>query len=81
MGHLFHGFSLTSPSHALRYGFRTIRGRTGGVSLEASAERPRSTEPAAATVKRKRIVTTILQPEKDREGQDFESKSSAGKPG
>jgi len=32
-------------------------------------------------VKRKRIVTTILQPEKDREGQDFESKSSAGKPG
>lgn len=75
MGHLFHGFSLTSPSHALRYGFRTIRGRTGGVSLEASAKRPRSTEPAAAAMKKKRIVTTILQPGKDGDGQDFESKS------
>ena len=47
MGHLFHGVSLASPSHVLRYGFLTVRGKTGGVSFEAPTERLRTAEPAA----------------------------------
>lgn len=45
IGHLFHGSCLASLSHKLRYGLRTTRGSTGGVSLEASTlqyERPRA---------------------------------------
>jgi hypothetical protein len=36
MGHLLHGVSLAFGSHVLRYGFRTMRGNTGGVSCDAS---------------------------------------------
>lgn len=35
IGHLFHGEILASPSQVLRYGFRTVSGITGGVSVEA----------------------------------------------
>ena len=48
MGHLSHGVSLASPSHVLKYGFLTVRGNTGGVSFEASAERVSNAELAAA---------------------------------
>ena len=34
MGHFFHGSLLASPSHVLRYGFRTMSGSTGGVSVD-----------------------------------------------
>jgi hypothetical protein len=37
MGHFSHGLSLAFPSHVLRYGFRTIKGSTGGVNREHSA--------------------------------------------
>lgn len=51
MGHLFHGVSLTSPSHVLRYGSLTAKGTTGGVSFEAPAGRLNSAEPAAIAVR------------------------------
>lgn len=51
MGHLFHGVSLTSPSHVLKYGFLTARGTTGGVSFEAFAGKLSSAEPAASAVR------------------------------
>ena len=71
IGHLLHGLPLASPSHALKYGFLTIRGKTGGVSLEVSAAtRPKRTEPAAATAKRNRIVTTTIRGGKNRKGRD-----------
>ena len=38
MGHLLHGTSLALPSHVERYGFRTISGSTGGVSMDASVK-------------------------------------------
>ena len=34
MGHFLHGSLLASPSHVLRYGFRTMSGSTGGVSVD-----------------------------------------------
>ena len=37
MGHRVHGASRAFPSQVLRYGFRTAKGRTGGVSVEALA--------------------------------------------
>ena len=37
MGHFVHGSSRALPSHVLRYGFLTINGRTGGVSVDAEA--------------------------------------------
>lgn len=37
MGHRVHGASRAFPSQVLRYGFRTAKGRTGGVSVEAVA--------------------------------------------
>lgn len=51
IGHLFHGVSLTSPSHVLKYGFLTAKGTTGGVSLEAPTGRLSSAEPAAIVVR------------------------------
>lgn len=47
IGHSYHGGSLASPSQVLKYGLRTINGRTGGVSLEAWADKT-SADPAAA---------------------------------
>lgn len=47
MGHLSHGVSLALPSHALKYGFLTARGTTGGVSFEAPTGRLSSADPAA----------------------------------
>lgn len=52
MGHLLHGGSLASLSHVLRYGFRTMRGSTGGVSLEASHVLLSKAEARAAAVVR-----------------------------
>lgn len=37
IGQFFQGSSLAFPSHVLRYGFLTISGRTGGVSVDAVA--------------------------------------------
>lgn len=51
MGHLFHGVSLASPSHVLKYGLRTAKGRTGGFSVEAPTGRVNKAEPAAAAAK------------------------------
>lgn len=50
IGHLFHGFSLASLSHKLRYGLRTIRGSTGGVSLDALASKLIKARAQAAAV-------------------------------
>jgi hypothetical protein len=36
IGQFSQGFSLACPSQVLRYAFLTIRGRTGGVNVEAS---------------------------------------------
>lgn len=47
IGHLFHGVSLASPSQVLKYGLRTTKGNTGGVSFEAPTGRLSSAEPAA----------------------------------
>lgn len=55
MGHLFHGVSLASPSHVLKYGFLTAKGTTGGVSFEAPTGRLRSADPAASAVRSQRI--------------------------
>jgi hypothetical protein len=49
MGHLLHGSPRAFCSHVLRYGLRTIRGRTGGFNVDAPATLARSA--AAATVK------------------------------
>lgn len=38
MGQFSHGASRAFPSQVLRYGFRTINGRTGGVRVEALAQ-------------------------------------------
>ena len=38
MGQWFHGDSRASGSHVLKYGFRTVSGSTGGVSLEAPVD-------------------------------------------
>jgi hypothetical protein len=46
MGHLLQGSSLAFCSHVLRYGFRTMRGSTGGWRVEAAATLARS----AATI-------------------------------
>ena len=56
MGHLFHGVSLASPSHVLRYGFLTVKGSTGGVSLEAPTGRLSRAELAATTLKNQCIM-------------------------
>lgn len=53
MGHLLHGSSLAFCSHVLRYGFRTINGRTGGVREEAPATLASS---AAAVKLRERMA-------------------------
>lgn len=37
IGHLSHGGPLALANQVLKYGFRTINGRTGGVNVEASA--------------------------------------------
>ena len=50
MGHSCHGGSLASPNQVLRYGFRTIKGSTGGVKLDANAE------PAAAATTSQRML-------------------------
>ena len=42
MGHLLHGTSLASASHVERYGFRTMSGKTGGVSVEALVKHSKS---------------------------------------
>ena len=59
IGHLLHGGSLALASHVLRYGFLTMRGSTGGVSVEASVVVPLNSDQAtaAAVVMKKRIVT------------------------
>ena len=56
IGHLFHGVSLASPSHALKYGFRTANGSTGGVRFEAPTGRLSSAEPATTELKSQCIV-------------------------
>lgn len=56
MGHLFHGVSLASPNHVLKYGFRTTKGKTGGVSFEAPTGRLSRAEPAATAAKSQCIV-------------------------
>jgi hypothetical protein len=50
VGHLSHGTFLASGSQALRYGFRTIKGRTGGVSVEARDLLKRTAKPAITAV-------------------------------
>jgi hypothetical protein len=47
MGHFFHGTSRALPSQVLKYGFRTIRGSTGGVRVEQLATADRSREAVA----------------------------------
>ena len=61
IGHLFHGASLASSSHVLRYGLRTIRGSTGGECVEADAEKLHSAEPRAAAAKDQSIVGRVKQ--------------------
>jgi hypothetical protein len=56
MGHFFHGSSLAFPSHVLRYGLRTMSGRTGGVRDEASATPARSAVEAVAMTPKERIA-------------------------
>lgn len=58
IGHLFHGEILASPSHVLRYGLRTIKGKTGGVKVDASAIELSSAEPATAATKDEYITHT-----------------------
>ena len=55
MGHLLHGGSRASPSHVLKYGLRTISGRTGGVSVDASTAFASSAEAATAASRSPRI--------------------------
>ena len=50
MGHLLHGTSLASASHVERYGFRTIRGNTGGVRVEALVKQSKLTATTAKAV-------------------------------
>ena len=60
MGHLVHGGSLASLSHVLRYGFRTMRGNTGGVSLDAPHVVVSKAEAStAAAVRYPRIVVPV----------------------
>ena len=56
MGHLSHGDSLALPNQVLRYGVRTVRGNTGGLSFEAPTGSPNSAEPAATT-RRSQCIT------------------------
>ena len=51
MGHLCHGVSLASPNHALKYGVRTVKGTTGGVSFDAPTGRLSRAEPAVSALK------------------------------
>ena len=60
IGHLSHGVSLALPNHVLKYGFRTARGSTGGVSTEAIAGRS-SAEPAAAAAVSQCIVKGYIE--------------------
>ena len=59
IGHLFHGVTLASPSHVLKYGFLTVKGNTGGVSLEAPTGRLSSAELAATALKNQCIIQSI----------------------
>jgi len=52
MGHFSHGSSRAPVSQVLRYGLRTSKGRTGGVSVEALAT-------AASTRRSNRIVASV----------------------
>ena len=56
IGHLPHGSPLASWSQVLKYGFLTMSGRTGGASVEASAESPKSATAAAAAVRSGRMM-------------------------
>lgn len=58
IGHLFHGSSLASLSHKLRYGLRTIRGSTGGFSLDALASKLIKARAEAAAA-RSRCMTVL----------------------
>ena len=55
MGHFVHGSSRALPSHVDRYGFLTIRGRTGGVRTDADAG---ATLASSAAVIELRCMTT-----------------------
>lgn len=59
IGHLFHGVSLASPNQVLKYGLRTAKGNTGGVSFEAPAGIPSSAEPAAVAVRNQCMLSYI----------------------
>lgn len=68
IGHFDHGSSLASASHVERYGLRTIRGNTGGVSVDAAprllrSETTRAFTPAARMIMQapKQISTTRWQ--------------------
>lgn len=56
IGHLSHGAPLASCSHVLRYGFLTMSGRTGGLSVEAWIESPKSAPAATAAARNERIM-------------------------
>jgi hypothetical protein len=58
MGHLLHGSSRAFWSHVLRYGLRTMRGRTGGLSVEAPTALARS---AVRAKLKGRIARTIAR--------------------
>lgn len=67
MGHCSHGASR-ERTHVLRYGFRTINGNTGGVSVEALAKTA-----AAAPAKRRNCILggaqgTLSEPLAQKEG-------------
>ena len=58
MGHDCHGGSLAFANHVLRYGFRTMRGNTGGTKFEASVVLLSSVQTAATAAKEERILFT-----------------------
>jgi hypothetical protein len=71
MGHLLHGSSLALPNHALRYGFLTINGSTGGVKVDASATAATST---STVVRNDRIVPSLMKSPYQRKGSFYRAK-------
>ena len=55
-GHLLLGGDLASCNHVLSYGFRTMRGRIGGVSVDVWQTRLKRKEAASAARRRSVIA-------------------------
>jgi hypothetical protein len=57
---MLHGSSLAFPSHALRYGVRTMSGSMGGVNVEAYTAFVRNAATAAAIQGAVRYIAPCL---------------------